>query len=249
MTATSHRPISSPNVLRHLYLLFLREQLTRGRLILAGVLGGLSVFIAFMMARNLGDSATADTIAFIALFGLGLAIPIQALVMASSSLGNLVEDETLVYLWMRPNPRWLLAGAAWLASLTMSMPLIVAPFTLTAAVGSRGDLETTGATALAVLLAVVGYTGLFTFLGLVTRWSLIWGLVYVVIWETIVSRAGAGAARLSVVSYASSVLSRITEEELPQSDRAMASGLVVPFAIAIVAIALTTWRLNKTTVA
>lgn len=249
MTTTTRPAVSSPRILKHLYLLFVRDQLTKGRLVLAASLGGLSVLIAFLTARNAGDDAVDATIAFISLFGLGMAVPVLCLVLAASSLGNLVEDETLVYLWMRPSPRWLLAASAWLASLTMSIPLTVVPFTVTAAVGSRGDLETTGATLLALLLAVVGYTGLFTLLGFLTRWSLIWGLLYVVIWETIVARVGPGAARLSVVSYPSSVLSRITEVELPQSDRAMASGLIVPVVIALVAVGLTSWRLNKTTVA
>lgn len=249
MTTTTTRFAGHSTVLTHLYRLFLREQLTKGRLVLAAFLGGLSILIAFLMATYLGEDAPSETVAFISLFGLGLAVPIQALVLSSSTLGNLVEDETLVYLWMRPNPRGLLALSAWLAAFTMSIPLAVLPFTVTAAVGSRGDLEITGATFLAMLMAVIGYTGLFTLLGLVSRWSLIWGLLYVVIWETIVSRVGPGAARLSVVSYSSSILSRITEIELPQSDRAMASSLIVPIAIALAAVALTTWRLNKTTVA
>ena len=37
-------------------------------------------------------------------FGLALVLPVATLVFASASFGDLVDDQTLVYLWLRDLP-------------------------------------------------------------------------------------------------------------------------------------------------
>ena len=46
-----------------------------------------------------------------------------------------------------------------------------------------------------------------------------------------------------------SVLAKLTDFELPQAERSLTNGIVVPIVVALVAVALTTWRLNKANVA
>ena len=162
-----------------LYRLLLHQQLTKGRLVLTGALGGLALLVTVLIARNaLPEERIEGTVGFLSVFGLALMVPILSLVLASSSLGQLVEDQTLVYLWLRPNPRWMLALAAWLASATVAVPASVVPLVVAAAIGTGGDGRTMGAVAAAMALAAVAYTGLFTLVGLLIRRSLIWGLAY-----------------------------------------------------------------------
>jgi ABC-2 type transport system permease protein len=236
-------------VLTGLYRLLLRQQLTRGRAILATLMSGLAVLVTFLIARNIGPDRIEVTVRFSSVFGLGLMVPILSLVLASSSLGQLVEDQTLVYLWLRPNPRWMLALAAWLASATVAVPVSVVPLTVAAAVGSGGDGATIGAVAAAMALGAVAYTGVFTLVGLMVRRALIWGLVYLFIWELFVARVGQGAARLSINTYPASVLAKLTDIELPLAERQLGYGIAVPIVVATVAVALTAWRLAHTDVA
>jgi ABC-2 type transport system permease protein len=232
-----------------LYRLLLRQQLGVGRFLLAVAMGGLAIFLAALIAINVENDQVEATVGFLSVFGLGLTVPILALVVATSSLGNLVEDETLVYLWLRPNPRWMLASAAWLASATVALPVTAIPLTLAAVVGSGGDTTATVATAASMTLAAIAYTGIFTLLGLVIRRSLIVGLIYVFIWELFVARVGFGAARLSINTYPASVLAHLTDLELPLAERSLTNGFVVPLVVTAVAVALTTWRLDRANVA
>ena len=179
---------SSLAPLTGMYRLLLNQQLTKGRLLLAGIMSALSILLAVLIARESGDQTrVVDTVEFLSVFGLGLMVPILSLVLASSTLGQLVEDETLVYLWIRPNPRWMLALAAWLASATVAVPMTVVPLTVAAAVGSGGDSAAIGAVAASIALASIGYTAVFTLVGLLLRRALIWGLLYVFIWELFVA--------------------------------------------------------------
>ncbi len=233
-----------------LYRLLLHQQLTKGRLVLTGALGGLALLVTVLIARNaLPEDRIESTVGFLSVFGLALMVPILSLVLASSSLGQLVEDQTLVYLWLRPNPRWMLALAAWLASATVAVPVSVVPLVVAAAIGTGGDGRTMGAVAAAMALAAVAYTGLFTLVGLLIRRSLIWGLAYLFIWELFVARVGQGASRLSINTYPASVLSHITHIELPQADRGFAYAVVIPLLAAALSVVLTAWRLSRADVA
>lgn len=233
-----------------LYRLLLRQQLTRGRVVLAATLSGLALLVTVLIARSAdADDQIEATVRFLSVFGLGLMVPILSLVLASSSLGQLVDDETLVYLWLRPNPRWMLALAAWLASATVAVPVSVVPLTAAAAIGSGGDATTIGAVALSMALASLAYSAVFTLLGLMIRRSLIWGLAYLFIWELFVARVGQGAARLSINTYPASVLADLTDIELPLAERQFVFAVIVPLVTAAVAVLLTSWRLDRSNVA
>ena len=45
-------------------------------------------------------------------YGLTVLVPVVALVFSSSTLGDLVDDKTLVYIWLRPVNRLTVAAAA-----------------------------------------------------------------------------------------------------------------------------------------
>lgn len=248
-STTSAAAGSSGRVLRGVYRLLLHQQLTTGRLVLAGAMSGLSILLAVLIARDPDPGQVRSTVEFLSVYGLGLMVPILSLVLASSAMGQLVEDETLVYLWLRPNPRWLLALAAWLASATVAVPMTVVPLTVAAAVGSGGDSTASAAVAASTALAAAAYTAAFTLVGLLVRRALIWGLVYVFIWELFIARVGAGAARLSINTYPTSLLAKMTDVELPLAERALGYAIATPIVVALVAVALTAWRLDRSNVA
>ncbi len=244
-------PAVPTTVLWALYRLLLRSQLTRGKLILVGVMGAMAILLAALIGADAIDDrdrleAIVGSLWF---FGLGLMVPILCLVLSTSALGQLVEDEILVYLWLRPIPRWVLALAAWLSAATVAIPLTVLPLTVATAVGTRLDPTATAAMAASVAMASLVYSALFVLLGLVVRRSLIVGMIYVFIWEFFVARVGQGAARLSINTYPSSILARMTDVELPLADRLMSTAIITPIVVAIVAVAITGWWLNRTDVA
>ncbi len=242
--------MSSVRRIGALYRALLDQQLTKSRLLL---IGGFSV-LALVLALSIGSQVEAEfrtesIVGFLSVYGLGFMVPILSLLFASTTLGQLVEDETLVYLWLRPNPRWQLALAAWGASATIALPIAVIPLAAAAAIGTSGDGDIAAATALSMGLAAIGYSGLFVLLGLVFRRALLWGLVYIFIWELFVARAGAGAARLSLNTYPHSVLARLTDIELSLAERSMAAGLIVPVVLAALSVAATAWWLNRAEIA
>jgi ABC-2 type transport system permease protein len=230
-----------------LYVVVLRSQATRGRLLALGALGVLIVLLG--LAIGASDTTTIDNATgFINTIGLTIMVPLSALALGSAALGDLVEDGTLVYLWLRPVARWKLVVAAALATISVTAPLVVVPLVLGAAATGQGTDLILG-TALAAVLGVIAYSGIFVMLGLWVRRALVWGAVYIFIWEGFVARAGRSASRLAVAAYTRSVLSRATGVTLRLAEISPFFAVVVPIVVGIAALAAAAWRMQHQDVA
>ena len=139
-------------------------------------------------------------------FVLRFLAPVTALLFATAAFGDMVDDGSLVYLWLRPVRRWVTALAGTAAPLATSL-LIVLPATVAFALASGSGGTGVVAAVAASTVALVAYVPIFVGLGLRIRRSLLWGLAYILIWEAAVAPNSDSLARLSVRTYARSVLS------------------------------------------
>jgi len=227
-----------------IYQLILRNQITGGRiaavvaLSVLGVLLGLAVGVSDPV-----DPVDAGT-NLIDHYGLQVLVPVVALVFASSALGDLVDDRTLVYLWLRPVNRLVMAGAAALAAFTVVLPAVAVPLVVAASL-TGGGAALIGGTAVAAAVGVVGYVGMFTALGIRFRRALVWGLVYILLWEGFVANASRTASRLSLRAYTRSVMSEYTGIGLDQANLSLAVAIAVPLVVGTVMVLLTARRLHS----
>lgn len=244
-TPAARRSVLVP--LRALTMLLLRNQATRGRLFALAALGAVGVLVGAIVTDNSTLDATVAGTRFVNLYGLSLLTPVVALVFGAGALGDLVDDRSLVYLWLPPVPRWVIALAAWIATLIVCSPFTLgASVLMAAATGGGADLIV--GTLWASLLGLVAYSGLFTALGLRFRRALVWGFAYLLIWENFVAQAGDGAARLSILSYLRSVLSAYTGAGLELADRDLTASVIVPIVVGVCGVAYTARRLHTTDV-
>lgn len=223
-----------------------RAQATRGRVAFAGLAAGLLVLVAAL--SNLGSPTPRVVAGIIANTAFGFVVPVVALLFAVACLGDLVEDRTLVYLWLRPISRLSLATSAVASTVLAAGVPIVLGLTLAAVLGGRPSLVAPG---IAVgLLATAAYGALFVALGLRSTRSLLWGLAYVLIWEGVASNVTLAFARLSLRRYGVSAYVELasTSAELSFPTSA-AHGLVVLAVVAAVGTGLTTWLLRRADVA
>jgi len=168
--------------------------------------------------------------------------------LASAALGDFVDDRTLVYMWLRPVPRWQISLGAAIASIGTALPLVVIPVTLAAYLGS-GDPTVAAGAAAASAVATLGYAGLFLALGFKVRRALVWGLAYILIWEGFLARAVSFCATLSISVYSRSLFAHIADGKLPRHAATTTAALIWPPIVAIAAVALTARWLQTTEVA
>jgi ABC-2 type transport system permease protein len=223
-----------------------RALATRGRVVALGSLGVLGIVLSLAVRTVHNGSLQRADVAYNIIdgFGLSVLVPVVALVFASAVLGDPSEDGTLIYLWLRPLPRWQLALSAFAAALAVTIPMTVVPLVLSAIATGVGIKLVEGAAA-GGALAAVAYSAVFCGLGLRVRRALAWGLAYLLIWEQAVARVSHGAARASVFVASRSVTANIAGHEAPLNAVAPLTGVLFPLIVAAIAVALTARSLNR----
>ena len=181
-------------------MLALRQAVTRRKVALLIVLALIPLgFASILVSVDAGDGALIGPV----LGGLVIyvTLPITVMVLATGAFGNEVEDRTLSLLTTKPVPRWTIVLAKFAATVAVAAPLMAA----VAAIITMMDPEGTGnaplAAAVAVVVGVVAYASAFTWLGLLTTRALGFGLVYVLLWEALITSLLSGTRYLSIRSY------------------------------------------------
>lgn len=226
------------------FRLIFGSMVTRGRLITLALLGVVPVLLGLALRSQDANVYEGAQEGLVEAYGLGLLVPVVSLVFAAAALGDPAEDRTLVYIWLKPVPRWRIAVAGLAAALAVALPLSIVPLAVGVSLSGAG-VELVRGTVAATAVSVTAYCCLFLGLGLRVRRALIWGLAYVLIWEGAVARTARGAARLSVNVHARSLMARIADHDLPTNASALATSIAVPLVVAVAAIAVTTWWLRN----
>ena len=215
---------------------FMLQKLLRGwgRIVVLVVLAALAIIIAIVMRSSDGGVTPEDGASFLVWYGLSIVLPFGALLVASEAFGDLRDERTLVYLWLRPVRAWSATTGAAAASLAVTFALLVVPLIVA---GIILDVPVAaGAT-----LAAVAYTGVFLAFGLVLSRPLLAGLLVLLVWENVIGSLSAATARLTIRSYAASLVVSEGWDVGTPVGRSFAASVAVPLAVGAAGLLLTTW--------
>jgi ABC-2 type transport system permease protein len=130
-----------------------------------------------------------------------------------------------------------------LATVSVVVPLTAVPLAASAFAAGANDVAL--AALLAAALAALAYAGLFVAAGLWFRRAVWWGLAFVLLWENVVAYAAEGAARFTVIGWASSVLGLAPDVEVTLHAGSTAAAFIVLPAIAVAGWLIATWRYRQ----
>jgi ABC-2 type transport system permease protein len=224
----------------------LRGLLNRRRTLLLVLAGVLMVGVAAL--SRLAESTEADALEFtaqlLADFGLGVLLPVVAVIVGTATIGSELEDGTIIYLLAKPIPRLLIVAVkaviAWLLVTLLVSPAIL----VSGMIGTGGDADLGVAYALAAVVGALEYTTVFLALSLLTSRALVIGLAYVVIWEGVVAGLFAGTRILSVRQHALAVADALGGEGAVVAELGPGIGLLMALGVAAVAFVLAVRRLQ-----
>lgn len=135
-------------------------------------------------------------------------LPLVALLYASGIIQDEQEDQTITYLLIRPLPKWLLYIVKMIATWTTTVVLVVLLSVLTYfAIYLRSDVALADVaarcskTAAIQSLAVVAYCSIFGLVGLLTKRSLIVGVLYTVVVEGLLANLPLSVRMGTVIYY------------------------------------------------
>lgn len=175
--------------------------------------------------------------------GLGVILPLTALIVGSSVLGLEIEDGTITHLLTKPLPRRDIVlsklAVAWMVTTAATaVPLAVAGLIA-------------GSSSLAVGLVIgdaagaLAYTAAFLALSVVTRRPVAVGLVYLVLWENLLVKFVSGTRLFSIQQHGTALADWVAGSEFLDATLAPLTAVLMIAAFSVAGAVLATNRLRS----
>jgi ABC-2 type transport system permease protein len=175
-------------------------------------------------------------------FGIAILMPLLGLIAGTGSIGPEIDEGSIVYLLAKPLNRYSIVVTKLVVAIGVVLvfgvlPVAVAGVVLTGEVGGVTVAFATGA-----LTAGIAYAALFLMLAVVTRNAVVVGLIYALIWESLVGGLVPGAQALSVQQWSLAVVEQVLGESAVrlgvESAVGFGTGLVL---LVVVTLGATAW--------
>jgi ABC-2 type transport system permease protein len=208
------------------------------------VLLGLAVVV-----RALAGQGADVAVGLLGGFALATLVPLLGLIAGTGAIGAEIDDGSIVYLLSKPLSRFSIVNTkfAVAAAVTVvfgAVPTFVAGLVLA---GTTDGLAL--AYAVGALVAGVAYSALFLLLAVLTRQAVVAGLLYALIWESLVGNFVPGAQALSVQQWALALTQRMLGDDAVALGVDAAVGFWVAVVLLLVVVvggtAYAGWRLRS----
>jgi ABC-2 type transport system permease protein len=185
-----------------------RSLLGRRRAYLLMALPGVLIVLC-VLVRLLAGEDNDITVGILGGFALSTLVPLLGLIAGTGSIGPEIDDGSIVYLLSKPLSRHSIAGtkaavAASVVTVFAAVPVLVAGLVLA---GTSNGLA--AGYFLGALVAGLAYATLFLLLAVVTRHAVVIGLIYALIWESLVGSYVPGAQALSIQQWSLALSAKV----------------------------------------
>lgn len=202
------------------------------------ILPGLLIAMAVGIRVAAGsDSSIAATV--LQTFAIGTVVPLLGLIAGTGVIGSEIDDGSIVYVLAKPIPRPLIVLTKLLVAvgtlfLFAALPVLIAGVVLAGLTDGIAVAFTVGA-----LLASIAYAALFLLLAVLTRHAVVVGLLYALIWESLVGSFVPGARTLSIQQWAMSLTDRLVSGDAGATIEATVQPLVAAILLLVVTVGAT----------
>jgi ABC-2 type transport system permease protein len=213
-----------------------RSLLGRRRAYLLMALPGVLILLC-VLVRLLAGEDNDITVGILGGFALSTLVPLLGLIAGTGSIGPEIDDGSIVYLLSKPLSRHSIAGtkaavAATVVTVFAALPVLVAGLVLA---GTSDGLA--AGYFLGALVAGLAYATVFLLLAVVTRHAVVIGLIYALIWESLVGSYVPGAQALSIQQWSLALSAKVvgSRAEALGVTSAVSLGAAVPLLVLLAA--------------
>lgn len=238
--------------MRPLLDLSIRQMAGKRRLAIIFILAAIPVGLAILLPLLAGnDPGYSDGFAQTIIDGLflGVILPIVVMTLATGAFGNELEDRTLNVIVLKPVPRYAIVLPKYLASVIVAGVVLVIAIGLIVGIGlTDGGFTAVLAGVAAVAVGVVTYGAVFTWAGLMTNKALGFALVYVFLWEQLLTRFIRGVRYLSIREYTLAIMNGIDNKTFSVFDNRvlnLPAALIAAGVVTALFLGLTIRRLQR----
>ncbi|WP_431958913.1 ABC transporter permease subunit [Actinacidiphila sp. bgisy160] len=234
----------NPTVARLTY----RGLLGRRRALVLFALPALLILISAAVRALVGAD---DSIASSVLGGFALAtmVPLVGVIAGTGAIGPEIDDGSIIYLLAKPVRRPTITVTKLLVAIAVSVVFSAVPTLIAGFILNGNSQGIAVAFTAAAAVASVTYAAIFLLLGVVTRQAVVFGLVYALIWESLIGSLVPGARTLSVQQWALALAQRIAGEGTVTSDVGLPLAVVLLVGVTLAATAFAGQRMRSLTLA
>jgi ABC-2 type transport system permease protein len=205
----------------------------------------LAFTLLFRIVADDGDSSRVGFYhAMIREIIVGTLLPLAAVTFGTTAFGGEVDDGTLIYLLVKPIQRWQIVVAKFLVSTVSTFAVVVPAIVLPWFIARNPDLPFKAVTAFLVgaALASLLYTAVFLGLGLKTKRALVFGRLYVIGFEGVLTRSAPGVRAFSIREFANAVSQAVSQGSIVLPDAVSMS--TVQWMGTIILVGATIWTMR-----
>lgn len=180
-----------------------------------------------------GDAAASSFEAVIVVFGLGLVLPLVALLVTTGVLGPEIDDGSIVYLLSKPISRHVVALSKLLVAVTVTILLGAGSLLVSGLLLDPSDPSQALAVGVGAAVAGTAYCAAFVMLSALNRHGMVSGLIYVLVFEGLLASWLSGLRYISVSAFGRRIAEGLDESlnlvagNLPLTYAWIASAVVV----------------------
>ena len=138
-------------------------------------------------------------------FAMGTLLPLMCLLISTGVIGAEIDDGSIVYMLAKPIPRRTIVFSKMVVAVGAAFVFAVLPTTIAVEIAGDDGGRLALAFGASTALAAIAYTALFVALSVATRNAVILGLLYALLWETVLGGYVPGIRAVSVRQWALSV--------------------------------------------
>lgn len=215
--------------------LTIRSVLGRRRALMLGALPVVLLAICALV-RLLNVASEPIAINVLQPFGLGTVLPLLALIAGTGVIGPEIDDGEIIYLITKPVRRMQIVITKYVVAVGLIIVFAVVPTLIAGWILAGTDDRIALGFAVGALAGSIAYAALFVALAVVSRHAVVIGLIYALIWETLIGGFVPGARTLSVQQWAFSVADLVSPAYGIHA--AVRIGVALPFIAVVTALGL-----------
>jgi len=184
-------------------------------------------------------------------FGLGTLVPVMCLLIGTGVIAPEIEDGSIVYILAKPLSRRTIALSKLVVAMGVAVVFSVASVVIGSQIAGDHDAKLAIGLGAATALASVAYTAVFFAIAILTRNSIIIGLIYALLWEGVLAGYVPGVRALSIRQWALAPAHEILKGNSAlhvTSEVGMVTGLVMLMLATIAAVFVSVQRLKSLSV-
>jgi ABC-2 type transport system permease protein len=162
---------------------------------------------------------------------LGTLVPLLGLIAGTGAISSEIDDGSIVYLLAKPQPRWKIIITKLVVAVGCTIAFAALPTYLAGLILYGNTDNMALGYGLGALVAGTAYSAIFLLLGVVTRHAVVAGLMYSLIWESLVGNFVDGARTLSVQQWGMALAKKVAEPGAITADVSL--GVAVPLLVVV----------------